>query len=99
MAPTNDFRKSDRTEGLLLRRIRQLQSLRHVFGHVDPVKRGIARAMAAKLCAAVGCPEVPPSTAHAIGPLMIRKALQDAQWQLQEYREARGCRWRDRWHA
>ena len=99
MPPAKAGKTADRAEGLLIRRIGQLESLGRVAMDTGAAQAVIRRQLVRKLRADVQCPQVPPVSANLLDPWVRRALIGQTKLALEQHRIAAAVRRRDGWHA
>jgi hypothetical protein len=92
-------RAADCAEGLLVRRIGQVESLCRVATDTGAAQAVIRRQLARKLRANVQCPQVPPATANLLDPWARKHLIAQTKAVLERHRVAAAVRRRDGWHT
>ncbi len=89
----------DRAEGLLMRRIGQLQMLKQVAAAPGAEKEQIRRRLKRRLRSGCGCEQVPAVTADLSDPLVLSEVAKETREALERHRCARAKQRRDGWNA
>ena len=100
MPPAKAGKSADRAEGLLTRRIGQLESLGRVAMDTGAAQAVIRRQLVRKLRSDVQCPQVPPLvTENLLDPWVRRALIGQTKRALEQHRIAAAARRRNGWHA
>ena len=99
LQPQKGGQTSDRTSGLLMKRIGQLQSLARVCNLAGAEQAVIRKQLVRRLRADCECPKVPAVTANLADPLVIKSLLKKTHCDLEQHRLEAGRKRSDGWHA
>ena len=99
LQPQKGGQTSDRTSGLLMKRIGQLQSLARVCNLAGAEQAAIRKQLVQRLRADCACPKVPAVTANLADPLVIKSLLKKTHCDLEQHRLEAGRKRSDGWHA
>ena len=99
MQPVKAGRSADRTEGLLIRRIGQLETPGRVPTDTGAAQAVVRKQLVRKLRADVQCPLVPPVTANLLDPWARKHLIAQTKVVLEQYRVAASVRRRNGWHT
>ena len=99
MPPAKAGKSIDRAEGLLIRRIGQLESFGRVAMEPGAPQAVIRKQLVQKLRADVQCPQVPPVTANLLDSWARKALITQTRLALETHRVAASVRRRTGWHA
>ena len=99
MPPAKAGKSIDRAEGLLTRRIGQLESLGRVAMDTGAAQAVIRKQLVRKLRADVQCPKVPPVTTNLLDPLVRKTLIAQTKRVLEQHRLEAFARRLNGWHT